>query len=200
MRAATLNRNRPSRGADFTQPVAQPPIPRYIEDNPSIFEEVIMRHHTRTGAAGVVAALVAGALCFGCSADDPNVSLEMRIAQNTPADDLTKMTMRVWGGQRSYYVHDEVLLTEEDVEGALVVKQDDGAPAMWLALSEEGQEKLLRVTQQNVGKRLGIIINGQLQCASPIKAPLDKGVVMVTGLMLERAAKRCSRALTRRAT
>ena len=156
-----------------------------------------MRYHIRTRAAGVIAALVAGALCVGCSADDPNVSLEMRIVQETPADHLTKMTMKEWGGQRTFYAHNEVLLTEEDVTGALVVKQDNGAPAMWLALSKEGQEKLLRVTQQNVGNRLGIIINGQLQCASPIYAPVDKGVVMVTGLMLERAAKRCSRALTR---
>jgi preprotein translocase subunit SecD len=107
------------------------------------------------------------------------------------------MTMTVWNGQRTYYVHNEVLLTEEDVAGALVVKQDNGAPAMWLALSKEGQEKLLRVTQQNVGNRLGVIVNGRLQCASPIYAPFDKGVVMVTGHMLERAAKRCSRALTR---
>ena len=156
-----------------------------------------MRDHTWARTAGVVAALIAGVLCIGCSADDPNVSLEIRIVQGTPADHLTKMTMVVWGGQWTYYARDEVLLTEEDVITAIVVTQDNGAPAMRLTLSKEGQEKLLRVTQNNVGSKLGVIINGRLQCASRIDAPVDTGIVMVTGHMLKHGAKRCSRALAR---
>jgi preprotein translocase subunit SecD len=134
---------------------------------------------------------------MGCSTNDPAVSLEIRIVQDTPADNLTKMTMSVWNGQRTYYVHNEVLLTEKDVTGANVVKKDNGAPTIWLALSKEGQEKLDRITRRNVGKRLGVVINGRLQCASPIYGPIDRGVVVVTGLMLERSAEKCSRALTR---
>ena len=107
------------------------------------------------------------------------------------------MTMTVWGGQWTYYAHDEVLLTEEDVITAMVVKQDNGATALRLTLSKHAQEKLLRVTRTNVGKKLGVIINGRLQCASRIEAPVDTGIVMVTGHMLEHGAKRCSRALTR---
>jgi preprotein translocase subunit SecD len=156
-----------------------------------------VRDHTRARSAGVFAVMMAVALCVGCSTHDTNVSLEIRIVQDTPADDLTKMTMNVWGGQKTYYAHNEILVTEEEVLAATVVKQDNGAPAMCLALTREGQEKLSRVTQHNVGRRLGIIINGRLQCAAPIEEPVDTGVVMVTGLMLERAAKRCSRALTR---
>ncbi|MGD8413609.1 MAG: hypothetical protein PVF33_05225 [Candidatus Latescibacterota bacterium] len=156
-----------------------------------------MRNHTRTRAAGVVAVLAVAALCLGCSTEAPTVSLEIRIVQDTPADNLTKMTMSVWNGEKTYYVQKEVLLTEEDVTGARVVKQDNGAPTIWLALSGKGQEKLDRITRRNVGKRLGVIINGRLQCASPIYGPIDRGVVVVTGLMLERSAEKCSRALTR---
>ncbi|NIO28579.1 MAG: hypothetical protein GTO29_08500 [Candidatus Latescibacteria bacterium] len=156
-----------------------------------------MRHHTWSRAAGVVAALIAGVLCIGCSADDPNVSLEIRIVQATPADHLTKMTMIVWGGQRTYYAHDEVLLTEEDVATATVVRQVNGAPAIKLFLNREGQEKLLHVTQNNVGSKLGIIIDERLQCVSQIDAPVELGIVMVTGHMLKHGAKRCCRALTR---
>jgi preprotein translocase subunit SecD len=123
--------------------------------------------------------------------------MEIRIVHGTPADDLTKMTMTVWGGQRTYYARDEVLLSEGDVITAIVVTQDNGSPAIRLTLSKEGQEKLLRVTRNNTGSRLGVIINGRLQCASPIDAAIDTGIVMVTGHMLERGAKRCSRALTR---
>ena len=156
-----------------------------------------MRDHTRTLAVGVVAAFIAGALCVGCSADDPNVSLEIRIVHDAPAANLTKMTMTVWGGQRTFYARNEALLTEEDVTAATVVTQDNGAPAIRLIFSEAGREKLLHLTQHNVGSRLGVVINGRLQCASPIDAPVRTGMLMVTGHMLERGAKRCSRALTR---
>lgn len=156
-----------------------------------------MRNHTWTRTAGVVAALIAGVLCIGCSTDDPNVALEIRIVQSAPANHLTEMPMTVWGGRRTYYAHDEVLLTEEDVITATVVTQDNCAPAIRLTLSREGQEKLLRVTRRNIGKKLGVIINGRLQCTVRIDAPVDTGIVMVTGHMLERGAKQCSRALTR---
>lgn len=154
-----------------------------------------MRDHTRARAAGVVSALIAGALCVGCSADDPSVSLEMRIVQDTAAESLTEMAMIVWGGHETYYAHNQVLLTEEDVKAARVVRQN-GAPAMELTLTGEGREKLRHVTRQNVGSRLGIIIDGRLQCASLIDAPIENGTVTVAGYMLERAAMRVSRALT----
>lgn len=156
-----------------------------------------MRDHTWTRTAGVVAALAALVLSFGCSADDPDVSLEVRIVQGIPADNLTEMSTTVWGGQRTYYVHHEVLLTEEDVIMADVVRRDNGAPAVKLTLTEEGQRKLLQVTQNNIGRKLGIIVNGRLQSVSPIEAPVDTGTVLVTGHMLEGGAERCSRALTR---
>lgn len=158
-----------------------------------------MRDHTRTLVAVAVAAVVVGTLCISCSSDEPDVSLEMRIVQEAPDDALTAMTMKEWGEVSTFYAHDEVLLTEEDVTGAIVVKLKNGAPAMELIMVGEGREKLLEVTRRNVGKRLGIIINGQLQSTSLIEAPIRHGVVTVTGHMLEPAAKRCSRALTREA-
>lgn len=153
----------------------------------------------RTRAAGVVAALIASALCVGCGADDPNVSLEIRLVQYLPADDLTKMSMVVWGGQQTYYAQPEVLLTEADVIAATVITRDNGAPAVRLFLSGEGQEKLHRITRDNIGNRLGVIIDGQLQCTWRIDEPINSGVVTVKGHMLEAVAERYSRALTRTA-
>ena len=156
-----------------------------------------MRDHTRTRAAGFVAVLFAGALCAGCSAGDPEVHLQIRIVQEAPASDLSPAQMKVWGGQLTYYAHHEALLTEEDVASAMVVKQSNGAPAMKVILNRSGREKLLQVTRNNVGDRLGVFINGQLQSTSPIDGPDGTGIIMVTGHMLERAAQKCSRALTR---
>jgi preprotein translocase subunit SecD len=140
--------------------------------------------------------LVAGVLFVGCSADDKSVSLELRIVEWTPSDDLTEMTMKVWGGQKTYYAHSEVLLTEADVTSAAVVEQN-GAPSIELVFDGEAREKLARVTRHYVGHRLGIIIDGELQCAPHIEEPIESGVVIVTGHMLEPTARRFSRSLTR---
>lgn len=155
-----------------------------------------MRDHTRTRAAGLAAALAAGVLLVACSADEQTVPLEVRIVQDTPAKSLTRMTMTVWGGDLTYYAHPEILLTEADLTVAKPI-QVDGAAAIELVLSDEARERLADATRSNVGSRLGIILNGKLQCASVIDAPIETGTVLVTGHMLEPTAKRYSRALTR---
>jgi len=154
-----------------------------------------MSGNTRNWAAGVVAALCAGLLSLGCSAEDgQSVALEMRIVEDTPSASLTKINMTVWNGQKTYYAHDEILLTEADVTTAMPVKEN-GAPGMKLVFTGAAQAKLFRATRDNVGRRLGIIIDGKLQYAAPIDAPNKTGIVDVKGHMLEPAAKRYSRAL-----
>jgi len=160
------------------------------------FREVVMRRHTRAGATAVVVAFAVGALCAGCGGEDRSVSLEMRFVELTAADSLTEMTMKIWGGQRTYYAHGEILLTERDVAAAAVVKRD-GKPAIELVLMDEGRQKLLDLTRENVGRTLGVIVDGRLQCASVIQTPVGTGVVLVTGYMLEHGAQRFSRALNR---
>jgi preprotein translocase subunit SecD len=154
-----------------------------------------MRWNTRYRAAGVMGALIVAALCVGCgSSGDRNVTLELRIVELAPADNLTGMTMTVWNGQKTYYAHKEIVLTEQDVKGAMAVV-NSGAPAVQLVFVGEAQEKLRRVTEQNVGRRLGIVINGKLQCAPRIDGPNETGLVMMTGHMLERDAELYSRVL-----
>ncbi len=155
-----------------------------------------MRGHTRARTTGVATVLIVAALCAGCSADQPAMSMEVRLMQGTPADSLTEMEMTVWGGHLTYYAHSEVLLTDADLITAKPVT-NDGLPAIRLVFTEEARDKLYRITAHNVGGRIGIILNGKLQCADRIDAPVDTGVLMVTGHMLESKAKRYSRALMR---
>ena len=107
--------------------------------------------------------------------------------------------MKVWGGHKTYFAHHRVLLTERDVSTATVVTRN-GAPAIELVFAGDAREELLRLTRNNVGRTLGIIIDGELQSTSDIDAPIDNGTVVVTGHMLEYGAKRCSRALMRQVT
>lgn len=154
-----------------------------------------MRDQTRTWVVGVVAACFACSAFIGCSRDQ-GVSMEVRIAQSAPADSLTRMDMTVWGGNLTYYVHNRVLLTQRDVSMARAITKD-GVPAMQVILTDAAQRKLAHATRHNVGARLGIIINGQLQCAPEIHGPIDTGILIVTGHMMSLDADQCSRELTR---
>lgn len=156
-----------------------------------------MRDHTRIHATCIVAALVAGIVMSGCARGPQRVALEIRLMEDTPQDTLTEMTMHVWGGEKKYYAHNNVLMDEHDVTAAMVLKQDDGTPAMELIFTGDARRRLQQITGRNVGRRLGVIVDGQLQCAPRIDEPNNTGLVLVTGHMLERAAKRCSQALTR---
>jgi hypothetical protein len=155
-----------------------------------------MRDRTRIHAAGIVVMLIA-AVCTGCSGGEETVTLQVRLVEEQPAAHLTPMTMTVWGGQETYYVHGDVLLDEGDVAAATVVRRSDGVPAIELELNDRGRLELLRVTRNHLGGHLGVIVGGTLQSVSPIHAVNGGGRLLVTGHMLEGAAKRYSEALTR---
>jgi preprotein translocase subunit SecD len=153
-----------------------------------------MTRNSRTLFAGLLVMLLAAPACSG-SGDD-SVTLEMRMLELEPADSLERMTMLVWGGEWTYYAHREVLLTEADVAQASVIEVK-GRPAIELVMSDDARGKLIQVTRDNIGRRLGIIIDGHLLCAPKIEEPNATGVVVVTGQFMEPAAIRCSRALSR---
>ncbi len=153
-----------------------------------------MRRNSRTLFAGMLVLLLMAPAC-GRSGDD-SVRLEMRMLELEPADSLERMTMLVWGGEWTYYAHREVLLTEADVAKASVIEVK-GRPAIELVMNDDARRKLLHLTQDNVGRRLGVVIDGHLLCAPKIEEPNATGVIVVTGQFMEPAAIRCSRALSR---
>src|SRR5262249_13559881 len=60
-------------------------------------------------------------------------------------------------------------------------KGPDGSPQIRLVCTSAGAAKLLEVTSRHVGGRLGIVLDGQLQAAPRILAPVDNGVLVVAG-------------------
>lgn len=154
-----------------------------------------MNGHTRIRTAAFAVLFVAGALCAGCS-NHHSVAVEVRLVENNPADTLIKMTKKVWGGEETFYVHREVLLTEADVREATVVRYK-GMPAIELTLDEIARRELQDLTRRNVGRTLGVVIDGRLQSTCVIDAPIDDGVVLVTGHMLQHGAERFCKVIER---
>ena len=142
----------------------------------------------------VCVAALAG--CGGAETDVQKVALEMRLVETSPGEGLTEMTMTAWGRSEILYAHDEVLMTGDDVESASLTEWN-GFPAVELKFTAEGASKLAGITGANVGRQMGMIVNGALMTAPLIRAPIDGGVAVINGEFTEEEAKRVAAGLSR---
>ena len=141
----------------------------------------------------ILAALLIAA---SCTERPQPVILEFRIAETEPSEGLTPMVFSGWGQSDTFYVHGEVLLSAEDVADASVTMQDE-FPIVALKLTEGGTIKFAEITGANVGRHLGIIVDGRLLSAPVIRDTILFGRAQITGDFSEQEAERLADALSR---
>jgi preprotein translocase subunit SecD len=122
------------------------------------------------------------------------VTLEFRLAEEEAAPGLTEIGFDKPGIR--FYLHDEVVVDETDVDSAFVTVQN-GCPAVELKLTPEGSRKFEEMTEQNLGKRCAMFLNGELMSAPRISAPIRVGRAVVAGHFTEAEAQRVANALSR---
>ncbi len=131
---------------------------------------------------------------FACSEPD-TITLEFRIAEDEPAPELTEVIFEPTG--ESFYLHAEVFVNESHVDSAFVIMHSD-RPAVELLLTNEGKTKFEELTTSNVGKRCGMILDGELVSAPIIRAPITVGRAIIAGDFTEAEAQRIVRLLSRK--
>lgn len=129
---------------------------------------------------------------FACS-ENEKVTLEFRIAEDGPAVDLAEMVFEPTGD--IFYLHNEVLVNQHDVESAAVVIQQE-RPAVELILTTEGAKKFKELTAQNVGKRCAMVLNGKLLSAPIIRDTISGGRAIITGIFTKTEAETIANNLT----
>jgi len=122
------------------------------------------------------------------------MTLEFRIAEEEPTPGLTELAFPPTGER--FYLHDEVLLNQADVDSAVVIIQD-GRPAVELIFTSAGTDKFGRLTENNVGNRCAMFLNGELISAPRIMAAIHVGRAIVTGNFTEAEARQVARGLSR---
>jgi preprotein translocase subunit SecD len=138
--------------------------------------------------------LVSVLLAFQACSKSDHATLAFRLAEDRPAPGLTKMAFEPTG--ESFYLHDEVLLNESDVDSASAV-HSEGRWNVDLVLTPEGTRKFAELTANNVGSRCGMILNGRLVSVPRIMAPIMMGRAVIVSDFTEQEARRFARALTR---
>lgn len=117
-------------------------------------------------------ALCVGLLAAGCDAPpyDPRFAI-LLVDENI---DVEGTAPALW------------LKREGGMDGPLVAEAQvgtspDGRPVVELTLTPEGRNRLAALTRANIGRRLAVVVNGDVVAASIIGAEMADGRVMIDG-------------------
>ncbi len=154
-------------------------------------------------ALSITAALLlaGGAMTVALSSDtfanggnpEPSV-FQFRLVLNAPSAKADPMTVVQPGADakaaETLYVQKKVLLDQTDLKSASVItNQPAGKPRLQITFTDAGAKQLAKVTHQNIGKRLAIIIDGRLYSAPTIKSEIRGGQAEITGNFSEAEAQ-----------
>jgi hypothetical protein len=132
------------------------------------------------GVLALVAAIVAGVVAAGTRAPVyAAVHFEVRLAETEPAPGLHEA--HVAGSGRTIYLHDEVIVSNDDVERVSAVTGT--GPSRYnigVEFNAGGAEKMRRATLEHEGRPLAILIDGDVVMAPVIRSPVTTSA-LITG-------------------
>jgi hypothetical protein len=153
-------------------------------------------------ALGVTAALLlaGGAMTVALSSDtaagdgNPAPSVfQFRLVLNAPSVKAEPMTIVQPDTDakpaQTLYVQKKVLLDQTDLKSASVItNQPAGKPWIDITFTDAGAKRFAKVTRQNIGKQLAIIIDGRLYSAPTIRSEIRGGHAEIRGNFSEQEA------------
>lgn len=141
-------------------------------------------------------------ILFVCGCGSPEkeaevemVKVEFCLAETEPAEGLTEVTLSSSG--EKFYLHDEVLMSNYDVQIAFPVVWE-GKSVVELTFTEAGKVRFAMLTEENVGKRIGILVDGELVSAPIVRAPITEGKAIIAGDFSEEEAHQIAAGIMRR--
>lgn len=140
-----------------------------------------------------LAIIVGSVVMFTACSTPPNSSttsrdhsaFEMRLVEDQPSDDSKPMKL-IHGRQGDgvsevLYVQDTVLMDQTALKAATLQTDRLGHPAIGIVMTQAGQKRFADVTRDSIGKRLAIIIDGQIYSAPKIMAEIPGGKATISG-------------------
>jgi hypothetical protein len=120
------------------------------------------------------------------------VRFEIRVAEASPGLELDAATVRTTAER--IYVHRQAVLTNADIASAEAAQDASGAFGIVVRFTRDGATKLLQTTGRNVGRRLAILLDGQVVIAPVVRSPIGESAV-ISGNFTKAEADRISAGL-----
>jgi preprotein translocase subunit SecD len=113
------------------------------------------------GLCSVLSQVASAASASEDAVSEDVVTVEFYIAESSAAAGLKQA--KVEGRNDDLvYLHETPVLTREDIAEAHVIMDKNNQPAIDIAFTKAGQAKIGKATQENIGKRLAIVVNGKV--------------------------------------
>jgi tRNA A-37 threonylcarbamoyl transferase component Bud32 len=101
----------------------------------------------------------------------------------------SKCPMRNSAGQTEWhFLENKPLLDETALQSAAVGRDNYGHPQIQLTFTEAAAKQFSDITATNIGKRLAVVVDGRLESAPVIRAPITGGTAVITGNFTESEA------------
>jgi hypothetical protein len=143
-----------------------------------------------TATITVIIALFLGALVWSLFIRDLQaaISFEVRLAEDKPGPGLREA--KVSGSDQLVYLHDEVIVTNRDIESARVIQTSGSSQyEVSIEFNAAGAEKMRAATRNNIGKRMAILLDGQVVMVPVLRSPIS-AAAMITGNYTRAQAER----------
>jgi preprotein translocase subunit SecD len=148
----------------------------------------------------IVCVLLAGPTCGPQAAAEksdkqdkrPRVRLELRRAEEEPAEGLTEATVE--RTKKKVYLHKKADATNEDVAGARVLQDAKQRLSIEITFTEAGAKKMARVCEEHQKRPLAIIADGKVITAPIVYSKFSKRVE-ISGEFTKEAAERIVKAI-----
>ncbi|XSG82574.1 MAG: SecDF P1 head subdomain-containing protein [Methyloligella sp. ZOD6] len=126
-----------------------------------------MRPFRPLGVVVMLALLLAGAASSHAAPEFQTI--EIRLVAQEPGDGAARL---VEGDAKAFHVEPETLLGPSDFSGVGDVERVEGKPGFNVALTPAGAAKYERISAENVGRTLAIIVDGKVLMTPRILDPV----------------------------
>jgi serine/threonine protein kinase len=111
---------------------------------------------------------------------DSNPTLQMRWVRDSPSVDTELMTFTGPRQSETLYVEKAVLLDQSTLQSVEVIHRPTGSQIA-LQFTESGKQRFAQATREGKGRKLAVIIDGQVRSAPMIQAEISDGRAEISG-------------------
>jgi hypothetical protein len=134
---------------------------------------------TPTALVAAIALIIVVLVAFGSQNWPPGgatvqaaVRFEVRLAEDQSAAGLREA--RVIGSGRAIYLHEEIVVTNADIESSAVVPGSSPSQfGIGVRFTAEGARKMREATAKHVGRPVAILIDGEVVMAPTLRDPIS---------------------------
>lgn len=93
-------------------------------------------------------------------------------------------------GENSLRVEREIVFSDGDVRRAGIVEKPSGQMAIQIRFNDDAAKKFAEITRDNIGRRLAMVVNGEVVSASAIQTSIIDGAAQISGSFTREEAEK----------